>query len=513
MNRSTDSTADVVNQAPARKLRKQVDADVRRSPANPGAKGSNPERDGDGVDQHERGLRPPRGAVAWVQRWGDTIAPTDVRGVWLRKDGGFRIRGRAVDPKSGALREVNRALPDCRKATKAAAELEAALDAIRSGGAPTTRNGMPRFADYAVDVLASKVGTGEIASAAGRQKWGWVLETHLIPHFGEWYLDKISRRDIEAWKVKIGKAGYSPNTTNTILSVLKTIMSKASDDYEDLGLADPAVKVKPFDASRHRTYTKEKTNSLGVEQVHPFLDLVRERWPERYAMVYLGMWTGLRPSSLRALRRCGSEADINWDTAVLQVRRSHTVGDEVMQGTKNGDDIEVKLSPDVLEVLRWHCERLEVENEKRRKRSPDNAAAMDASELMFPCEPNGRNRGGGFLSASSLKATFRDVSDAMKLKHRVSPRALRRSFQDLMRTAEVDPNIARATCGHRTSEMTARYSSVRADEQQAAMGKIISLAKARARSPLASPPDRSEAHPSAPVDVIELRDSRRASTP
>ena len=52
------------------------------------------------------------------------------------------------------------------------------------------------------------------------------------------------------------------------------------------------------------------------------------------AMTALGFATGLRPSSLRPLRRHGELAGVKWNESVLLVRRSRTVGDEVMETTK-----------------------------------------------------------------------------------------------------------------------------------------------------------------------------------
>ena len=450
----------------------------------------------------------------WVERWGDTIASEpELPGVWRRKEGGFRVRGRAVDPRTGRLREVNRALPECRKAREAISQLESDLEGIRNGGASATPTGYPRFADYAVDLMERKVRTGVIASASGREKWAGILENHLIPRFGDWYLDKITKREIEAWKVEVARADYAPTTGNTMLSVLKTILAAASDDYDDL--ADPAAKVDPFDLKAHRTYSDEEPNAFKLEHVAPFLDEMRVRWPEHYAMVYLGMWTGLRPSSLRPLRRRGAQCDVDWEAGTLKVRRSHTLGDETMNGTKNGHDQTLKLTPEVVDVLRWHVERLEAENEKRRKRSPENAAAMDASDLLFPAEPNGRNRGGGFRTKWCLDKAFADVGKAIGLGYKVTPRALRRSFQDLSRAAAVSDVVARALCGHRTPAMTAHYSTVRLEEQEDAMGRIISLAdarRARSGSPPGSPPGRSDAHQSAPSPPPEVSESPSHAT-
>jgi integrase len=367
----------------------------------------------------------------WIQRWNDWIAPKpEIRGVWRRRDGGFRVRGHATDPNTGRLREVNRTLPTCKRATVAAKELESALDAIRKGGAAAAGQAIPRFAAYAVELLGRKVANGDIASAAGREKWGWILEKHLIPRFGDWYLDKLTKVEIERWKSSLAE-GYSPNTVNTILSVLKAIFSAACDDYK--ALENPVAKVKPLSLKRHRTYSEEEPNALAPDDVWRFLDEVRVRCPEHYAMIYLGMVTGWRPSMLRPLRRKGPHADIDWNTGVVKARRSHTIGDETMEGTKDGNDWVVKLPAEALDMMRWHVERLEKENAQRAKRSPENAAAMAASELLFPCEPNGRNRGGGFRTKSSLARPFDVAGKAIGLSYSVTPRALRRSFQDLCR--------------------------------------------------------------------------------
>jgi hypothetical protein len=61
---------------------------------------------------------------------------------------------------------------------------------------------------------------------------------------------------------------------------------------------------------------------------------MREVFPQYYAVTYLGLATGLRPSSMRPLRRRGPTPDIKRDEGVVLVPRSHTLGDEVMDTTK-----------------------------------------------------------------------------------------------------------------------------------------------------------------------------------
>jgi hypothetical protein len=457
-----------------------------------------------------RNGRKERTMSPWIERWNDTIADApELPGVWRRRQGGFHIRGRATDPRTGRLREVNRALPECRRATKAAAELEAALDAIRKSDAEVSGGELPRFGTYAADLFERKVAAGDIASAAGREKWSAILGKHLVPTFGDCFLDKISASDIERWKVAVLKDEYAPTTVNTMLSVLKAIYAAACKEYRKR-LDDPTEGVAPCNLKAHRTYTDEAPNALSAENVGRFLDEVRMRWPEHYAMIYLGMITGWRPSMLRPLRRKGPHADIDWITGTLKARRSHTVGNETMAGTKNGESWAVKLPAEALSVLKWHVDRLERENERRRQRSPENAAAMDASDLLFPAEPNGRNRGGGFRTKSALDAAFKDAGERIGLGYRVTPRALRRSFQDLCREAGVGGVLARGICGHKTPEMTARYSTVALDETEAAIGRIIDFAaakRARAETPPAPPPERTDLHSSAPSNESEAREA------
>ena len=71
------------------------------------------------------------------------------------------------------------------------------------------------------------------------------------------------------------------------------------------------------------------------------------------------------------------------------------------------------------------------------------------------------------------------VSEAIGLKKRITPRAMRRTFQDLARNADIETIVRRKICGHATHEMSDLYSTVPQREIQAAVGAVISLAKYR----------------------------------
>ena len=76
-------------------------------------------------------------------------------------------------------------------------------------------------------------------------------------------------------------------------------------------------------------------------------------------------------------------------------------------------------------------------------------------DLPFPSEV------GGYRSPSSLDKPFAAVTKAIQLTKRITPRAMRRSFHDLCRTAEVKDVVARSICGSARRRPAARTSGER----------------------------------------------------
>ena len=79
-------------------------------------------------------------------------------------------------------------------------------------------------------------------------------------------------------------------------------------------------------------------------------------------------------------------------------------------------------------------------------------------------------------SASNAQIRRMEVSEALKLGKHITPRAMRRTFQDLMLAADVRDIVTRSISGHLTESMQEPYSTVALFEQREAMGRVISLA-------------------------------------
>jgi hypothetical protein len=376
-------------------------------------------------------------------------------GVWRAEGGGWWVRGRTRDPKTGKRREVNRFL-DLGSARAAYDWLHEQLAAISQGQEAQGPERI-RFSEFAASQLEAKIKAGEIRSAAGRRKWAGILEHHILPAFGEYYADAITNRDLQAWRRALAQRVHEnelkPTTVNGWISVMK-VLTKALARELELD-RDPGSLLQPLPTTGHRTYTPERPNSLKPEDVPRFVEAMARLFPQHHAMTVLGFLTGLRPSSMRPLRRRGPHADVHWNTGHLLVRRSQTYGDEVMESTKTGKDGRIALPAEMLELLRQHVAELE--------------GPAAESDLLFPSIT------GGYRSRTCLAKPFGAVCRELGLGYPVTPRGMRRTYQDLSRAAGVSDLVTRSISGHATEAMQHHYSTVADAEQRSALARVAAI--------------------------------------
>ena len=367
----------------------------------------------------------------WTKKWKQWVAPTKLPGVWKMKEGGHIVRARVTDPTSGRMREIKRVLSDADE--RAAYEW---LESEKAKVLETSALGQhrkQRFCDFAVSLLERKVAKREIKSAAGRERWKCTLE-HLIagttapdaetyvPAFGEFFLDQLRVAHVERWKEGIcgliAAGHYCPSTANGWFSILRVILKAARRELDLPSVGTDGVST--FDLSGHHTYSEELPNALTPEQTKEFLGLMRSWFPQHFAMAKLGFATGLRPSTLRALRRKGVEADVHWDSGRLLVRRSHSRGTEVMNTTKQKVRYSIQLPQEIVHDLKWHVETQLATPEQQE------------SDILFP------SLTGSFRARSVLDKPYQEISDALSFGFSITPRGMRRTFNDLARMAEVE---------------------------------------------------------------------------
>lgn len=389
-----------------------------------------------------------------VSNWMEGCKPTKYVGIW-KTTTGYRVRVRAVDPRTGTQKERNREFTNISIA-EALLEQQRLRADIRSP--MDVEHVRVRYGDYAESLLKRKVASGELSTEKSQRTWSDAQDLHLLPDFQDWFVDAIKRRDVEAWKMaqgeKVRRRLVSPVTVNGWLRVLLSTLRSAVADLELEH--DPTVGVKPLDTSTWTTYTEEDPNSLTVAEVPRFMEHARRLYPQHYAQLLLGLSTGRRPCELRPLRRCGASADVRWEESVLLVRRSQVLGEPV-ERTKTNVRLRIALPPSLVEVLRWHVDEHLV------------AKNMLESELLFP------SRTGGYQSPNVLAKPIVAISSAAGIGKHLSPYFMRRTFQDLCRAAQVHDFVARSISGHATVEMQHHYSSVSALEVRDGLAKVVSL--------------------------------------
>lgn len=195
---------------------------------------------------------------------------------------------------------------------------------------------------------------------------------------------------------------------------------------------------------------------------------------QHYAMVLLGFVTGKRPSTLRPLRATGPESDVNWEEGYVHFRRSHTRGDEFMAGTKTKRYERVYLPKTVMAALREYRELVADPPLNKNDKPPLWwRRPMAESELLFP------GRDGGPRSPSCLDKPFKAAAKAIGLPFALSPKAMRRTCNDLCRAAKVDAVVTKSIAGHLTEGMRIHYSTAQANEQREALAKVIDLVAVR----------------------------------
>jgi hypothetical protein len=409
----------------------------------------------------------------WVQRWRYTMAPTSRRGIWRLKDGGYFVRIRVTDPRTGRRLQCARVLRGTDVTLRDAVR---ALGRLRLEGRARVEGkirSLPLWGEYAASLLEVKVAEGRLSSSKSRERWGNVLG-RLIPAFGLLRVDEVRSSDLLEWRDQVGRwlrdgmpssrqrdkgklVHLSPVTANGWISILKVICAAMTKRYE---LArDPAKAVEYFPVLE-RTYTREQPNSMTALQLPVFLAKMKKLFPQFYAMIVLGFGIGSRPSTLRPLRRSGLESDIDWKEGFVFLRRSNPSGDEIRNRTKNKNDLGIPLPSALMRILRAHVAALP-------------PGPMKDSSYLFPSTT------GGMRSRSALDKPFRAVAKELGWTLKLTPKCMRRTFNDLARHARVHDIVLRSISGHLTEEMQERYSTAQQHERRAAVGKVIDLATAR----------------------------------
>jgi integrase len=370
--------------------------------------------------------------------WMQGCTKTRYAGIF-KTPSGYRVRVRAMDPRTGTLKEGNREYEgiDLREAVLQQTRMR---DEITKGGVSAQRLRVGEFAKHWIESKAPTVdpGTAERYAAA--------LDDHVLPALGLFFFDQLTALDVQKWVNAGRRKGYRAETIRGWFRVFRTM---TRDAMEPLDLPrDPTLRIT-FPEDEERDDNALKPELLGV-----FLQNMERLSPQHYALVAVLAFTGLRFCHASALRW----EDMGADNGVLRVVRKNIRGRVGPVSRKKRAPREYPLHPNLADILRDH----------RRRLLEQQAPGVD-SGWMFPSEAGGLRTPGGLWKA------WRACVKESKIEERFTVHGLRRTFNDLTRRAGVDGVVIKSLTGHVTEKMRTHYSTVGLDEKLAAVSSVHRL--------------------------------------
>jgi integrase len=376
-------------------------------------------------------------ALPWLRQEMIMLRPTRYPGIEALPDGRKRIRLRAMDPRTGRMKEVDRVVEaTVENALKLQAEWRAE---VRRGDRAAAD--VPRLTDYATSWLRSRLPALKASTAA---TYADVLDAHVLPHLGEFFLDRLMDSDVREWQAKLaGK--FAAATVNGALVMLRLVLADAVAEFR---LAhDPTARIKRMPKRRR---PDDDPNVLSAGELGRVMAVFRDTEPEHYPLALTLALTGIRYGEATALRW----SDIDEAGAVIRIERAQWHG--IVGETKTGNVRTVPLTAELAEVLR-----------DRRRNARGGAGWVFANE------------DGGLLGPCALRFPLRRVLKRAGITKRVSVHGLRRTFNNLSRQV-AGVIVTRAITGHVTEEMTEHYSHVDRAEKLRAADQVVALAGLRA---------------------------------
>src|SRR5688572_12960329 len=182
---------------------------------------------------------------------------TTIPGVIALGNGSYRVRARAIDPRTGKMTERDRLIHGAtlKQASKEKDDLIAEIRGEKEV------KGKRTLQDYATSWLR---GQWNSLCPTTRDRYLTSLDRHILPALGNFYLDAIRCEDIESWRDAMKRSGMASATVNGHLRTLRAVLARAVRSEGLRIIAASEVKVLPED---DRRITDEEPNALEPEEL------------------------------------------------------------------------------------------------------------------------------------------------------------------------------------------------------------------------------------------------------
>ena len=233
-----------------------------------------------------------------------------------------------------------------------------------------------------------------------------LLKRHLVPEFGAFKLDHISREHVKEFAARLAAKGLARNSVRRAVTLLTGILNAALDDR--LIDRNPAVRIL---SSRQGQTEKFRPTPLTPSEQADLLKKARAESLEQYALLLVGLRAGLRRGEMVALQWGDIQfgADDTDADRFIEVKRNYVYGR--FTSPKSHRSRRVDLSGELRRTL------LELQDERLLKAFSSGKSAI-TQDFVFPSKTGGvldpdnmtRDRFLPLLQAAGIRAIrFHDL--------------------------------------------------------------------------------------------------------
>ena len=167
------------------------------------------------------------------------------------------------------------------------------------------------------------------------------VDGHLVPHFGDKQVGRITKADILAFRTKLaalpgrgGKPGLSNKRINGILAPLRQMLTEAAETH---GFVSPVSNYKPLKVR------KTDVEPFTLDEVQLILKTVRPDYKDYFAVRF---FTGMRTGEAHGLKW----KYVDFANRLILVRETFVLGEDEYTKT-DGSQREIRMNQVVFEAL------------------------------------------------------------------------------------------------------------------------------------------------------------------
>ena len=261
------------------------------------------------------------------------------------------------------------------------------------------------------------------------ERYGELLENHILPVLADKPLDKITRGNIRDFIVSKTGEGYARATVCLFRDIISGVFNYAID--EEVVQVNPVSGItKRLELNRTK---RPEVETLTKEEVSHFLNTCHEHFVDSYPFFLMAARTGMRLGELLAV----GWGDIDFNSGFIGVKRSYRRGR--FNPTKTSANRRVDMSNQLATTLR--------ELLTRRKKEALKQGLGEVHEIVF------HSGSGRPYEQNYMRRVFKRILKKAELRD-CKLHILRHTFASLLLSQGESPVYVKEQLGHSSIQIT-----------------------------------------------------------